>query len=50
MPVDEKVVSGTIGYNLGAVSLSATYADVQDARGIAGNDSDIVLIRAGTRF
>ena len=50
MPADEKVVSGTIGYNLGAVSLSATYADVQDARGIAGNDSDIVLIRAGTRF
>jgi hypothetical protein len=50
MPSDEKVVSGTIGYNLGAVSLSATYADVQDARGIAGNDSDIVLIRAGTRF
>jgi len=49
-PADEKVVSGTIGYNLGAVSLSATYADVQDARGIAGNDSDIVLIRAGTRF
>ena len=47
---DEKVVSGTIGYNLGAVSLSATYAEVQDARGIAGNDSDIVLIRAGTRF
>jgi len=50
MPADEKVVSGTIGYNLGAVTLSATYADVQDARGIAGNDSDIVLIRAGTRF
>jgi hypothetical protein len=49
-PADEKVVSGTIGYNLGAVSLSATYADLQDARGIAGNDSEIVLIRAGTRF
>ena len=50
MPADEKIVSGTIGYNLGAVSLSATYAEIQDARGISGNDSDIVLIRAGTRF
>jgi hypothetical protein len=49
-PADEKVVSGTIGYNLGAVALSATYAEIQDARGVSGNDSDIVLIRAGTRF
>jgi len=50
MPADEKIVSGTIGYNLGAVTLSATYAEIQDARGISGNDSDIVLVRAGTRF
>jgi hypothetical protein len=50
MPTDEKIVSGTIGYNLGAVTLSATYAEIQDARGISGNDSDIVLVRAGTRF
>ena len=50
MAADEKIVSGTIGYNLGAVALSATYAEIQDARGISGNDSDIVLIRAGTRF
>jgi hypothetical protein len=50
MPTDEKIVSGTIGYNLGAVSLSATYAEIQDARGISGNDADIVLVRAGTRF
>jgi hypothetical protein len=50
MAADEKIVSGTIGYNLGAVALSATYAEIQDARGVSGNDSDIVLIRAGTRF
>jgi hypothetical protein len=50
MPSDEKIVSGTIGYNLGAVTLSATYAEIQDARGVANNDSDIVLVRAGTRF
>jgi len=50
MTSDEKIVSGTIGYNLGAVALSATYAEIQDARGQSGNDSDIVLIRAGTRF
>lgn len=47
---DEKIVSGTIGYNLGAVTLSATYAEVKDARAISGNDSEIVLVRAGTRF
>jgi len=50
MATDEKIVVGTIGYNLGAVTLSATYAEIQDARGVSGNDSDIVLIRAGTRF
>jgi len=50
MATDEKIVSGTIGYNLGAVTLSATYGEIQDARGVRGNDSDIVLIRAGTRF
>jgi len=50
MATDEKIISGTIGYNLGAVTLSATIAEIQDARGVAGNDSDIVLIRAGTRF
>ena len=50
MAADEKIVSGTIGYNLGAVALSATYAEIQDARGVSGNDSDIILVRAGTRF
>lgn len=50
MAADEKIVSGTIGYNLGAVTLSATYAELKDARGVSGNDSEIVLVRAGTRF
>lgn len=47
---DEKIKSLTVGYNLGAITMSATAAKLDDARGIAGRDSDIVLVRAGTRF
>ena len=50
MATDEKIKSLTVGYNLGAITMSATAAKLEDARGIAGNDSDIVLVRAGTRF
>jgi hypothetical protein len=50
MATDEKIKSLTVGYNLGAITMSATAAKLDDARGIAGNDSDIVLVRAGTRF
>jgi hypothetical protein len=50
MANDEKIKSLTVGYNLGAITMSATAASLEDARGIAGNDSDIVLVRAGTRF
>ena len=50
MASDEKIKSLTVGYNLGAITMSATAAKLEDARGIAGNDSDIVLVRAGTRF
>ena len=50
MASDEKIKSLTVGYNLGAITMSATAAKLDDARGIAGNDSDIVLVRAGTRF
>jgi len=50
MTNDEKIKSLTVGYNLGAITLSATAAQIEDARGVSGNDSDIVLVRAGTRF
>jgi hypothetical protein len=50
MANDEKIKSLTVGYNLGAITMSATAAKLEDARGIAGRDSDIVLVRAGTRF
>ena len=50
MAADEKIKSLTVGYNLGAITLSATAAKLDDARGVSGNDSDIVLVRAGTRF
>ena len=50
MTNDEKIKSLTVGYNLGAITMSATAAKVDDARGVSGNDSDIVLVRAGTRF
>jgi len=50
MTTDEKIKSLTVGYNLGAITMSATAAKIDDARGVSGNDSDIVLVRAGTRF
>jgi len=50
MANDEKIKSLTVGYNLGAITMSATAAKIDDARGVSGNDSDIVLVRAGTRF
>lgn len=50
MAADEKIKSLTVGYNLGAITMSATAAKIDDARGVSGNDSDIVLVRAGTRF
>jgi hypothetical protein len=50
LAADEKIKSLTVGYNLGAITMSATAAKLDDARGVSGNDSDIVLVRAGTRF
>jgi len=47
---DEKIKSLTVGYNLGAITVSATVAELESSRGVSGNDSDIVLVRAGTRF
>ena len=50
MPTKEKASSVSIGYNLGAINTSLTYAELSDARGIAGEDAKIALARAGVKF
>ena len=47
---DEKIKSYQIGYNLGAVTLSASYTDANNAAGVAADDSQIILVRAGAKF
>jgi hypothetical protein len=50
MPGDEKATSLTVGYNLGAVNTSFTYAQAKDIRGVEGVESDIFLARAAVNF
>ena len=50
MPGDEKATSLTVGYNLGAVNTSFTYAQAKDVRGVEGVESDIFLARAAVNF
>jgi len=50
MTTDEVATAYSIGYNLGAINSSLTYAKLSDARGVAGNDSDILLVRTGIKF
>ena len=50
MPANEKATSLTVGYNLGAINTSVTYAQVKDIRGVHGVDSDIFLARAAVNF
>jgi hypothetical protein len=40
----------TLGYNLGPITTSLTWAQLRDARGVSGNDTDIALVRAGVKF
>lgn len=47
---NEKIRSYQVGYNLGAVTLSASYTDANNAAGVAANDSQIFLVRAGSKF
>jgi len=47
---NEKIRSYQVGYNLGAVVLSASYTDANNAAGVAANDSQIFLVRAGSKF
>ena len=42
----EQVTKGiNLGYNLGPVALAAGYAKTDDAKGLAGNDVDVFMIR-----
>jgi hypothetical protein len=50
MTSDEVATAYSIGYNLGAINSSLTYAKLNDARGVAGVDSDILLVRTGIKF
>ena len=50
MPGDEKATAFTVGYNLGAINTSLTYAQAKDLRGVSGVESDIFLARAGVNF
>ena len=47
---NEKIRSYQVGYNLGAVTLSASYTDANNAAGVAADDSQIILVRAGAKF
>ncbi len=39
-----------IGYNLGAIALSAQAAKLEDFDGTSGTDADVLYLRASTKF
>jgi hypothetical protein len=47
---DAKAKTVTVGYNLGAVSLFATYSQLENITGVAGADRDVVYLAARTSF
>jgi len=50
MAKKETAQAVSVGYNLGPITTSLTYAQLRDARGVNGNDTDIALVRAGLKF
>lgn len=48
--VDAKMKSLAIGYNLGAIALSAQAAKLENYTGASGVDADVVSVRASTKF
>jgi hypothetical protein len=48
--VDAKMKSLAIGYNLGAIALSAQAAKLENYTGTAGTDADVLSLRASTKF
>ena len=49
-PVDAKAKTVTVGYNLGAVALFATYSSMENVTGVAGQDRDVLYLAARTNF
>jgi len=47
---DAKAKTVTVGYNLGAVSLFATYSQLENITGTSGADRDVVYLAARTSF
>jgi hypothetical protein len=48
--VDAKMKSVAVGYNLGAIALSAQAAKLENFNGTAGTDADVLYLRASTKF
>ena len=48
--VDAKMKSLAVGYNLGAIALSAQAARLENITGISGADADVLYLRASTKF
>jgi len=46
-PTSKSIV---IGYNLGAVALTAQAAQLRNYSGVAGEDADVLYLRASTKF
>jgi hypothetical protein len=47
---DAKSKSIAVGYNLGAVALTAQAAQLTDYTGVTGTDADVLYLRASTKF
>jgi predicted porin len=48
--VDAKMKSLAVGYNLGAIALSAQAAKLENYTGTSGVDADVLYLRASTKF
>jgi hypothetical protein len=48
--VDEKIKQLSVGYNLGPVTVGASYAQVDDLGNTSGVDGDTIVLQASTRF
>ena len=49
-PTDAKAKTIALGYNLGAVSLLASYSQLENITGVSGVDRDVVYLAARTSF
>ena len=47
---DEEITMVQVGYNLGAVSVSLNYAQIDNIGNISGSDDEFTLLRIGTKF